>query len=149
MIITVNRNITRTCLDLTEYACGFDTKLINPSDVYIIVRRAGIGQLVCEPYYANMGCGEFIGPKKRYVRVQTPGIKYQAFNRDDQGRICFLWDSKFLEALPGRWNGELYVCGELVGTILFQLGSRFQLAGAECIENDQCPTPSACPPAPC
>jgi len=149
MIITINRNITRTAIDLTEYACGFDTKVISPNDVHIIVRRAGLGILHCEPFFANMGCGEFIGPKKRFIRVQPPGIKYCAFTRDDFGRIVFLWDSKFLEATPGRWNGELFVCDKLVGVLKFQVGSQFRNLGVECIEDDQCPIPSACPPTHC
>jgi len=145
-IITVNRNICRTYVNLTEFACGCEPAQIKVSDVSIVLRRAGPGVLVCEEGFANVGCGAFIGPRKRLVRVNGPGIKYVGFDRDAQGRIGFLWDSKFLEATPGRWNGDLSVCDRVVATLRFQLGPRFILGEAACVENEVCPTPSACPP---
>lgn len=148
-INNVNRNICRTCFDLKQYACGIDLQVVQPSDVYIIVRRAGLGTLVCENFFANIGCNDWIGPKKRWLRVPSPGIRYGAINRDANGNVCFLWDSKFLEGQPGRWNGELYVCDHLIAVVRFQLGSIFQLGGAECVETDVCPPSSECPPPKC
>jgi hypothetical protein len=146
-IIAINRNICRTCVNLKEFACGCDLTNIRAGDVSIVMRRAGAGELVCENYFADMGCGQFIGPKKRYVRVSGPGIKYLGFDMDAQGRVCFLWDAKLLEAAPGRWNGELFVCDKRVTTLRFQLGSPFVVGDTACVETDACPQPSACPPA--
>jgi hypothetical protein len=148
MILTVNRNICQHCFDLREFGCDCQTQVVRYQDVHMIVRRAGLGTLQCENYFADMGCGQWIGPKKRNVRVQPPGIKYPAFRMNDDGQVCFLWDSKFLEAEPGRWNGKLYVCNELVGEVKFQVGSRFQMGGVTCIEPDVCPVTSACPTSP-
>lgn len=146
-IITVNRNICRTYVSLKELVCGCDYANVNTSDVHIILRRAGPGVLVCEQVFNQVGCGAIIGPRKTWFRVPGQGIQYAAFDKDAQGRIGFLWDSKFLEGIPGRWNGELFVCGKHVATLRFQLGSVFALGDSACVENDVCPTPSACPPA--
>lgn len=145
-IIAVNRNICRTYVNLSEFACGCDLNNIKPTDVSIVLRRVGPGVIVCEEGHANVGCGTVIGPQKRMVRVSGPGIKYVGFDADVQGRIGFLWDSKFLEATPGRWDGIVSVCGKPVVTLRFQLGSVFAIGDVACVEDDVCPTPSVCPP---
>jgi hypothetical protein len=145
-IITVNRNICRTYVSLSEFACGCDLNSIQPTDVSIVLRRVGPGVLVCEQVYPAVGCGAVIGPRKQYARVSGPGIKYVGFDRDASGRVGFLWDSKFLEAVPGRWDGIVSVCGKPVVTLRFQLGSVFAIGDDKCVENDACPIPSACPP---
>lgn len=146
MIYEINRHICRTYLDLSEFGCGGEQHPIRWQDVSIVLRRAGLGRLECENYFANLGCGHWIGPKKRYVRVQPPAIRYRAFDMDERGFVGFFWDDKFLDAEPGRWDGELYLCDEMIGIVKFQLGPRRMAGDGYCVPTDTCPVPSHCPP---
>lgn len=144
MIIRIGRNTTMTCIPLAAAGCGAPS--IALKDIEIVMRRMGPGILVDEPALWNEGCGKFTPIPCGYLarrRRQPPGIRYCAFKRDAEGNVCFAWDDKLLTAPPGRWRGELSVCGQAAGCLDFQLGDRLVTGAANSQQSDCCPT--TCP----
>lgn len=146
MIIRIGRNTTMTCIPLAAAGCASPS--IALQDISILMYRLGRGVLVNEPGVWDEGCGKFtLIPcgylSRRRTVVSERAIRYCAFKRDEQGNVCFAWDSKLLEALPGRWRGDLSVCGKPVGCLDFQLGDRLVTGAPVTHEADCCPT--TCP----
>lgn len=144
MIIRINRGTMMNCIPLQAAGCGAAS--IPLGDIYIIMRRMGPGVCVTEPAVWNEGCGSFSLIPCGYLarrRVPNPGIKYCAFKRDDAGNVCFLWDSKLLTALPGRYRGDLFICNEFRGCLDFMLGDRLLTGVGTEQQADCCPT--SCP----
>jgi hypothetical protein len=108
-------------------------------NAYIIMRRVGPGVPVCETEWNDWGCGQ-LRPSKVWRRHPEPGIKYPALGSNRDGKLCFMWDDKLLNATPGRWDGELFYCDKRVATLKFLLGPRHQITGVECVPVDECPT---------
>jgi hypothetical protein len=146
MIIRISRTTTMTCIPLHNAGCASPS--IALQDIWIIMHRMGPGVLVNEPGVWDEGCGKFslipcgyLSRRRRVVAEHV--IKYCAFKRDAAGNVCFAWDQKLLGALPGRWRGDLFVCGRPVGCLDFQLGDRIITGAAVDHQADCCPT--TCP----
>jgi hypothetical protein len=140
-IIRITPRTIKTCIGLRRELCG-DSELIGHEDVSIIMRRCGLGALVCEQEPVDWGCG-VTTTRKVYSRVPNRGIRYRAVEADARtGNVCFMWDDKLLKAEPGRWTGELFICNEFVGHLQFHLEDRLSIGGDDCVSQVQCPPPS-------
>lgn len=144
MIYKVGTRFPRFCVPVAMHGCPAPTPL-TVGDFCLIVRRKGPGTLCPHPGVWDEGCGKFsAGRQKAWERVPNRRIKYPAFEIDRNGRVCFLWDDKLLAGEPGRWEGELYHCNRLLGTLQFLVGDKYVMRRAESIGPDDCAPAQPC-----
>lgn len=145
MIYKVGTRFPRFCVPVVIPNCPTPTAL-TVGEFYIIVRRLGLGALCPRPGVWDEGCGRYsTARQKEWVRIPNRRIKYQAFEVDRNGRLCFLWDDKLLAGEPGRWEGALYHCDDFLGTVQFLVGDKYVIRRGQSVGPEDCAPAQPCP----
>lgn len=73
-------------------------------DAYALVQRAGCRE---KPKPKRIWCG------CSYTEIPGDpvfdGVRYPAWELDDQGRVCFYWDHLLLDEKPGRYDVAIHI----------------------------------------
>jgi len=105
MIVKVTGETVKTCLRVRERGCATPPK--NCLKWRVRVQRVGCPPPPAQQYNCQDSCSA-LGPAMLSTLPQvSPTIEYPAFDIDDEGRVCFYWDDKLLESLPGRYRAEI------------------------------------------
>lgn len=73
-------------------------------------------------------------------RVGADGapIRYTAAERDDEGRMVFVWDRRLFHAAPGFYKARFILSGSTCGELVVELRDDCNVTSAENIEREQC-----------
>lgn len=136
LIIRVDRSTTtQTCLKLTNL-CGQQIIPVKQDgctqpklDAYLIVDRAGCKPEI-KPRKIWCGCNYV----EEEVEPELSGVKYPAWELNDQGYVCFYWDDLLLDRPDGRYDALLFISDKEVAAFQIDLKSKVRI---ESIANRQ------------
>lgn len=130
LIIRVDpRRTVQTCIRLADL-CGQQVIPIDydpcgrPTlDAYVIVNRAGC-KPVAPPKRIWCGCSYREEP---VPDPEPSGVRYAAWEMDDEGRVCFYWDNLLLDSPPGRYDAVIHVKDKPVAQFQIDLRHRIHI----------------------
>jgi len=152
MIFKIHRSCPLLAFGIHGRNCDGNALRYRVEDFSIIVYPLGGCFVERLPAVWNEGCGRFtdlVGTRwQNVIRRPEFRVKYTAMERDAEGKIVFILDSKVLEGPGGRWRGQLYHCDEPIGLVELQLVGGLDVACVENTSRGGCTTVE-CPPAAC
>jgi hypothetical protein len=120
LVIRIDKRTTGTCLSPKRWDCS--DLLLHPEDVYLQIRRKACPQ-------PGTTVREFDGCQWTVKKVLAPPpltIQYNAFEVNDDGQVCFIWDSLLFSQGPGRYTADIFVCATKRATVELQLEDRIR-----------------------
>jgi hypothetical protein len=118
MIVRLDRQTPMTCFQVVRWDC---TKaLLRPEDVYAHVHR----KFCPQPDITERSFDGCEWKVTKRPAPTPPTIKYPAYEVDENGRVCFMWDGLLWSQDDGRYVVEIFVCGEKRDTVELQLESK-------------------------
>ena len=120
----------------TVQTCILLTNLCGEQVIPIVDDGCGRQRLDAYALVSRAGCRDTPPPKKIWcgcsyieqpVEPEPAGVRYRAWELDDQGRVCFYWDDLLLDQKPGRYDVAVHIADKPAASFQVDLRSAIRI----------------------
>lgn len=121
MLVTrIDKNTAGTCFSPKRWNCS--DILLRPEDVFVHVHKKACKQ----PDTVVREYDDCQWTTKTVPAPTTLTIRYDAFEVNDDGQICFLWDNLLFSQGVGRYSVDVFVCDTKRASMELQIEDRMR-----------------------